>query len=105
MPHPVHLRHAHGMWLRLDLRPEPSAPAWGVTLRVPRAAGGGAFDAMTSAPPTILCGRSSTPAGLVLDEGLATELERQGFDLAHSLCSTRLLRARPKAIGSCTGPT
>jgi homocysteine S-methyltransferase len=42
----------------------------------------------------------STPAGLVLDGGLATELERRGFDLAHPLWSARLLRERPKAIGS-----
>lgn len=42
----------------------------------------------------------STPAGLILDGGLATELERRGFDLAHPLWSARLLRERPEAIGS-----
>jgi homocysteine S-methyltransferase len=35
---------------------------------------------------------------LVLDGGLATELERAGFDLAHPLWSARLLRERPEAI-------
>ena len=35
---------------------------------------------------------------LVLDGGLATELERSGFDLAHPLWSARLLRERPEAI-------
>jgi S-methylmethionine-dependent homocysteine/selenocysteine methylase len=32
---------------------------------------------------------------LILDGGLATELERAGFDLAHPLWSERLLRERP----------
>ena len=35
---------------------------------------------------------------LVLDGGLATELERAGFDLDHPLWSARLLRKRPEAI-------
>jgi homocysteine S-methyltransferase len=35
---------------------------------------------------------------LVLDGGLATELERAGFDLAHPLWSARLLRDEPGAI-------
>lgn len=42
----------------------------------------------------------SAPAGLVLDGGLATELERAGFDLAHPLWSARLLRERPEAIAA-----
>jgi homocysteine S-methyltransferase len=37
---------------------------------------------------------------LVLDGGLATELERGGFDLAHPLWSARLLRERPEAIAA-----
>ena len=37
---------------------------------------------------------------LVLDGGLATELERAGFDLAHPLWSARLLRERPEAIAA-----
>lgn len=40
------------------------------------------------------------PAGLVLDGGLATELERAGFDLAHPLWSALLLRERPEAIAA-----
>jgi homocysteine S-methyltransferase len=35
---------------------------------------------------------------LVVDGGLATELERAGFDLNHPLWSARLLRKRPEAI-------
>jgi homocysteine S-methyltransferase len=35
---------------------------------------------------------------LVLDGGLATELEKAGFDLAHPLWSARLLREAPEAI-------
>ena len=42
----------------------------------------------------------SSRAGLVLDGGLATELERSGFDLAHPLWSARLLRERPEAIAA-----
>jgi len=37
---------------------------------------------------------------LVLDGGLATELERAGFDLGHPLWSARLLRERPEAIAA-----
>jgi homocysteine S-methyltransferase len=37
---------------------------------------------------------------LVLDGGLATELERAGFDLAHPLWSARLLAERPEAIAA-----
>jgi homocysteine S-methyltransferase len=37
---------------------------------------------------------------LILDGGLATELERAGFDLAHPLWSARLLRERPEAIAA-----
>ena len=37
---------------------------------------------------------------LVLDGGLATELERAGFDLAHPLWSARLLSTRPEAIAA-----
>jgi homocysteine S-methyltransferase len=37
---------------------------------------------------------------LVLDGGLATELERAGFDLAHPLWSARLLVERPEAIAA-----
>jgi homocysteine S-methyltransferase len=37
---------------------------------------------------------------LVLDGGLATELERAGFDLDHPLWSARLLRERPEAIAA-----
>ena len=39
-------------------------------------------------------------AALVLDGGLATELERAGYDLAHPLWSARLLRERPEAIAA-----
>ena len=35
---------------------------------------------------------------LVLDGGLATELERRDFDLNHPLWSARLLSSRPEAI-------
>jgi homocysteine S-methyltransferase len=42
----------------------------------------------------------SAPQGLVLDGGLATELERKGFDLAHPLWSARLLREQPEAIAA-----
>jgi homocysteine S-methyltransferase len=42
----------------------------------------------------------SAPGGLVLDGGLATELERAGFDLAHPLWSALLLRERPEAIAA-----
>jgi homocysteine S-methyltransferase len=37
---------------------------------------------------------------LVLDGGLATELERAGFDLDHPLWSARLLSRRPEAIAA-----
>ncbi|HET7293814.1 MAG TPA: homocysteine S-methyltransferase [Vicinamibacteria bacterium] len=37
---------------------------------------------------------------LVLDGGLATELERAGFDLDHPLWSARLLSERPEAIAA-----
>ena len=37
---------------------------------------------------------------LVLDGGLATELERAGFDLDHPLWSARLLSERPRAIAA-----
>ena len=37
---------------------------------------------------------------LVLDGGLATELESRGFDLDHPLWSARLLRAAPEAIAA-----
>jgi homocysteine S-methyltransferase len=37
---------------------------------------------------------------LVLDGGLATELERAGFDLDHPLWSARLLAERPDAIAA-----
>jgi homocysteine S-methyltransferase len=37
---------------------------------------------------------------LILDGGLATELERAGHDLAHPLWSARLLRAAPAAIAA-----
>ncbi len=37
---------------------------------------------------------------LVLDGGLATELERQGYDLHHDLWSAQLLMTNPDAIGA-----
>jgi homocysteine S-methyltransferase len=37
---------------------------------------------------------------LVLDGGLATELERRGFDLDHPLWAARLLSERPEAIAA-----
>ena len=40
---------------------------------------------------------------LVLDGGLATELERAGFDLDHPLWSARLLSERPEAIAAVHG--
>src|SRR5215831_15491544 len=37
---------------------------------------------------------------LVLDGGLATELEKAGYDLDHPLWSARLLRDAPEAIAA-----
>jgi homocysteine S-methyltransferase len=38
------------------------------------------------------------PTPLLIDGGLATELETKGFDLAHTLWSARLLKESPQAI-------
>ncbi|MEH6588665.1 MAG: homocysteine S-methyltransferase [Halioglobus sp.] len=41
---------------------------------------------------------SDIPAPLLIDGGLATELEAKGFNLAHTLWSARLLQETPQAI-------
>jgi homocysteine S-methyltransferase len=47
---------------------------------------------------TVLAPFLENGAALVLDGGLATELEARGFDLRHRLWSARLLRDAPSAI-------
>ena len=56
---------------------------------------------MDPAPsPDVLAPFLANGGSLILDGGLATELEARGFDLNHPLWSARLLREAPGAIAA-----